>query len=84
MTVINHSHQISTGLAQSCEHDRFATCSVTSGFKAHLLRFLQVIGSFYVTPHPLNSLVLVPCGTVLVACGDLFYLLQRSAVLQCP
>jgi hypothetical protein len=39
---------------------------------------------FYVAPHPLNSFVLVPCGTVLVACGDLFYPLQPSAVLQCP
>jgi hypothetical protein len=84
MTVISPSNQISTGLARSCEQDSFATRSFTSGFKGHFLTFLQVVGSFYLAPHPLNSPVLVPCGTVLVACGDLFYPLQPSAVLQCP
>jgi hypothetical protein len=84
MTVISHSHQISTGLPRSCQQESFATCSFTSGFKGYFVTFLQVVGSFYVAPHPLNSFVLVPCGTVLVACGDLFYPLQPSAVLQCP
>jgi len=84
MTIISHSHQISTGLARSCEQDSFATRSFTSGFKGHFVTFLQVVSSFYVAPHPLNSLVLVGCGAVLVACGDLFYPLQPSTVLQCP
>jgi hypothetical protein len=56
MTVISPSHQISTGLARSCEHDRFATCSVTWGFKAHLITFFT--GSARSTWHRIRSILL--------------------------
>jgi hypothetical protein len=77
MTVISHSHHTSTRLARSREQDSVATSSVTSGVKVHFVTLLQVVGLFYMAPNPLNS-------TVLIACGDLFYPFQPSAVLQCP
>jgi hypothetical protein len=78
MTVISHSpSHISGELARSCERDSSAESSLTSGFQGDFAALLDVIGSFYAAPHPLNS-------PVLVACGDLFVSSQPRALLQCP
>jgi len=78
MIVISRSPSyISSELARSRERDKFAACCFTSGFQGNFVALLHVIGSFYAAPHPLNSLVLVPCG-------DLFDPSQPRTVLQCP